>query len=250
MANIIDLILVGIVVIFAFIGMNRGAIKTVLDLFGWIMSIILSLIIVRYVGGFILNIGAINNLVVGESGSLASVLHGIIPAFGGVTVGASEQEISAALGNNIMNLIVPHLSNFLAAAKDGGYVGLTLQTAISQFFAVIIYYAILGLIVFILIRVIFGRMEKAVDNIRKQNVIKSLDNVAGFFVGALKGLVIASIALVVFALMINMPILSGVKEAFEQTRIANKVAQFLLSIISRFIDLNGIFAKIIPGMAI
>lgn len=252
MAIIIDTIIIGILVLFTLYGIHKGALKSIVSLFGTLVSLIVSIYLVTLFGNQTFNVPFINELFAGESGSLASFFASKLPDFGGVTVGASQAEIDAALGG-LWSVIIPIVTKIIGGMSGGAYQTETITNALAMFLSKSIFYIAFALVIFIVLRIIISMIEKFIEKIQKIDTIKNIDKFFGMFIGFIKGAIAVTVILFILGLVMNFAPMAPVKEAFESTRVAKEVSKIIFSIIEKYVNLdkfiNGILSAM-PGMQI
>ena len=244
MALIIDGIVVGILLIFTLYGAYKGALKSITSLFGTALSLGLAIVVVFYAGNQIYEISAVNELFAGETKSLASFFASKLPDFNGLKVGATPEEIKGAIGG-LWSVIVPMLTGIVDKMSGGAYHGLTINFALSRFFAQAIFYVALTLLIFIIIRIIIRALERLIDKVKGQKTINDIDKFFGLIIGFIKGAIAISIAMVVFGLLLNFSFMEPIKTAFENTYIAKEISKIVFSIVSHFFNSENLLGGLI-----
>ncbi|NLC16376.1 MAG: hypothetical protein GX756_00635 [Clostridiales bacterium] len=244
MALIIDGIVVGILLIFTLYGAYKGALKSITSLFGTTISLGIAIVIVFFAGNQIYQIPFINKVFAGDTNSLASFLSSKLPDFNGVTIGATQEEIQGAIGG-LWSVIVPMLMSVIDKMSGGAYHGMTINFALSKFFAQAIFYVVLALVIFLILRIIIRTLEKIIDKIKGQKTINDIDKFFGLFVGFFKGAIAVSILLVVFGLLLNFSFMAPVKAAFENTYIAKEISKIVFFIINHFFNTERLLGGLV-----
>ncbi|HEY8389642.1 MAG TPA: CvpA family protein [Clostridia bacterium] len=235
MALAIDGIVIGILLIFTLYGAYKGALKSITSLFGTAISLVIAVLVVYFLGNKVYEIAFINNLFAADNGSLASFFSSKLPDFNGVTIGATQQEINEAIGG-LWSVIVPLLTKVISKMTGGAYQGQTINYALGRFLAQVVFYILLALVVFLILRIIIRSLEKLIDKIKGQKTINDIDKFFGLFIGFIKGAVTVSLLLIVFGFILNLSFMAPVKAAFEQTYVAKELSKIVFEIVNKIFN--------------
>ncbi|HEY8420061.1 MAG TPA: CvpA family protein [Clostridia bacterium] len=244
MALIIDGVVIGLLLVFTLYGAYKGALKSITSLFGTAISLGLAVFVVLFVGQQAYNIPLVNDVFAGDTNSLASFFASKLPDFNGVTVGATTEEISEAIGG-LWSVIVPMLTGIIDKMSGGVYHGQTINYALSQFFAQAVFYVAFTLVIFLVIRIIIRTLEKIIDKIKGQKTINDIDKFFGLFIGFIKGAIAVSILMVIFGLLLNFSFMAPVKAAFEKTYIAKEISKIVFMIASHFFNAERLLGGLV-----
>jgi len=249
MALIIDGIVIGLLLIFTLYGAYKGALKSITSLFGTAISLAIAILVVYFLGNKIYEIGFVNNLFAGDTGSLASFFSSKLPDFNNVTVGATQEEINEAIGG-LWSVIIPMFTKIIGKMSGGAYANETINYALSMVLAQAVFYIILALVIFLILRIIIRSLEKIIDKIKGQKTINDIDKFFGLFIGFIKGALMVSVLLVVFGLLINLSFMAPVKAAFEQTYVAKEISKIVFSIVNKIFNNSNLLGGLAQAVRV
>lgn len=241
MAWIIDAVVIGLIIFFMLFGAHRGALKTILGLCGTLVSFIVSVFLVYVLGNKLLAASAINNLVLGESGSLYSVLLGKLPNFNGAVVGAPETDLESLL-SGIMGVLVPVFSKLLSGLEGGVYNGQLISVAMAKILSKAIYYSILSVAIFIVLRIIIGIITHAINKMREKKAIKKVDRFFGLWVGMVIGVAVVVVLMFGVSLLSSFKFMAPFNNLIENTYVT-KWAMDVMEALIKYFKLDAWMAK-------
>jgi len=172
----LDIILIGVLVIFALVGLIRGFLRGVLSLFSTLVTLVLAIWLAKPVSGIVDSIFGLTN-------AFAGVLQPTFLDFfstNDYTVGWIAQLINVIMG--------------------AGYMGTsptveTISTDFAQNVGNIITIAICAVVLYAIIRVVLWLLGKLFKKITQNRTIGGIDRIFGIFIGLAKG------ALYIFVVM-------------------------------------------------
>lgn len=182
---IIDVVIIGVLLIFGFVGLKKGFFKSVISL----LSIAVCLAVAVFTAKFVANwINGIYNFSALISGKVSSGLNGTNEFFAlPIATYASKDALIAAIPANINKLlaqvvkVVFNNSNIDYATAEGT-IGEVVGSSIGQIAMIII----AGILIFVVLRLAIMLLSKAFDNLAKIKMIGWLNKVLGFLFGAIK----------------------------------------------------------------
>jgi uncharacterized membrane protein required for colicin V production len=219
MSSYIDIGIFIIILIFLFIGMVKGFFKSVLQLVGTVVSLVIAFALGQTVLNELLKIEFFHNLALGESGfSLYSAIRGWLPAsFADIQVGANADVVNDALSGDLNKGLAGVLSQLVSGLQPGATGDLL--TVCSTMIATGVAFAIVTTALFIVLRIIIAVLNAIINKIRQNKTVRGLDRLFGMLVGAVKGVVAVGIILVLSSFVINVPFLSSYKTALEESAV-------------------------------
>ena len=171
MNYLIDLILIAIIALFAFIGYKKGLIKVAFNLISFILAIIISIVLYKPMSNFIINYTPLDDYI--ES-TISERLN--------------SSEITDEETQNIVSNYYTNIKNASTSVISSGISKTIINIACM-------------IIVFITVKIILLFFKFAGDLIAKLPLIKPLNNAGGFIYGILKGFIIIYIFLALIAIL-------------------------------------------------
>lgn len=244
---IVDIILIVIIGIAALIGFKQGAMKTVLSLFGLLISLIVAYVLAGAILESISGYGFIQRLFYAETGSIASWVAAKLESLAGLTAGVSAEVLSEQLAGTPFALAAPLIAAALPLL-DPSMAGLPLNQTIGVICANVVLFAIITMVLFILIRVVLGIIESIINKMRKIKVIGSADHFLGLFAGAAKGLISAiAILAVVYALSIPFQFMNGIVDSIRESALTGPLYSFVGGLIEKYFNITSFLSGLIPA---
>lgn len=171
MNYLIDLILIAVIALFAFIGYKKGLIKVAFNLISFILAIIISIVLYKPMSNFIINYTPLDDYI--ES-TISERLN--------------SSEITDEETQNIVSNYYTNIKNASTSVISSGISKTIINIACM-------------IIVFITVKIILLFFKFAGDLIAKLPLIKPLNNAGGFIYGLLKGFIIIYIFLALIAIL-------------------------------------------------
>lgn len=168
---LIDLILIGIIALFTFIGYKRGLIKVAFGLVSFILAILISVVLYKPVSNFIINYTPIDD-------SIEMIIEERL----------SSPDISNEETENIVSNYYNNIKNASTSVIADG-----ISKTIINISCMII--------VFIIAKIILLFFRFAGDLISKLPLIKQFNSAGGFIYGLLKGFIVIYILLALIAII-------------------------------------------------
>jgi len=179
--SIADYVIIALIVIFALIGLKSGLLKTVYKIFSYIASFYLAIKLSKPVAGWFKDTGVYN----GIKNAVEKLFGNLNIDFSGVTDPSNAGSIKEALAgapfpDNLKDIIAD------AASKSTENV-VNLMANIVEGITTFILVLICGIVLFILLRIMFWLAGHLVKGIAEIPIIKQVDRVSGFVLGAFIG---------------------------------------------------------------
>ena len=213
--NTIDLIVILIILGFIAVGAIRGLIRSAIGLTGYGLSIFLAYKFSASFSSFM-----IEHLHINEK--INSVIVSFIPKIATNLV-SSNEKYSSILGSGAnMDFIEDTLANTKLPFID------VISGRIVQILAMIL--------LFVIFKFIFEILGKLLNDVAKLPILKEVNKIGGMIIGAIEGVLVSVILLVVVSLVPN----ANLQEKVSNSYIGNKVSQAVVSIsVSDVINMNS-----------
>ena len=177
MALVIDLILIGIVALFTFIGYKQGLVKAAIKILSFIIAIVVSLILYKPVSSIVINNTSIDEKI------KSTIVENVK-----IEEGTKEEP----------NIIKENLSNKIITGANN-----TLEEVANSFSIKLIEIAVI-LLLYIVARIVLKFISALSDLITNLPLIKQANKVGGIIYGFLKGILIVYILLALIYLVSPM----------------------------------------------
>lgn len=204
--SIVDIVLLAIILIGAIIGIFKGTFKSLLGLFGWLISAVSAFFLTRVVANSLMGLDSINRFVTNSSG---------------LSINAWLLESKTPLVDN--NILKPFVSGFLETINSVNSSVLSINEALCLMVAYAIFSIIVFLGLFFFIRIIVMIFERLVKKASKGGSPSPASRFFGFFVGAVRGGVFALVCLVVISFTLSFNFMEVVKDDIDKSKIANPI---------------------------
>lgn len=179
MGIVIDLILIAIIVISAFLGYKKGLVKLGAKLFAGIIAIVITLILYRPVAGTIIKntpiYEKIKNTIIENTSSFIQKNN------------EDKNNISSQITNEVTNQVKNEL---LPGEADN--------------IAKSIVYAITSIVLFIVVKIILSIIISLIDGIARLPILKQFNEVGGMVYGLARGILIICIVVLLMGVYIKM----------------------------------------------
>lgn len=162
MGIVIDIILVAIILLSAFLGYKKGLVKLGAKLFAGIIAIILTIIIYKPVSEMIINNTSIDEKI--EDAIIQNTTNII----------EENEQIQNNITNQLENNILPEQAENIA------------KNAV---------YAITAIVLFIVVKIILGIIISLMDFVANLPILKEFNEIGGIIYGVLRGLLIVCICI-------------------------------------------------------
>ncbi|MCD6322930.1 MAG: CvpA family protein [Clostridiales bacterium] len=182
--SVADYVIIGIIVIFALVGLKSGLLKTIYKMVSYVASFYLAIKLSRPVAGWFEGTGVYN----GIKEAVEKLISNLNINFSGVTDVTNAEEIKEAIAqtpfpDNFKELI----ANALAKASNSTMNMMdNFVESITSFILIIL----CGIILFIILRILFWLAGHLIKGISEIPIIKQVDRISGFILGAAIGIAV------------------------------------------------------------
>lgn len=229
-----DFIVLGIILVFAFIGMSSGFVLTIFRVAAYFAGIIVSIKFYPVLSNILMKTAIYENIKNVIAENLLIRVTAMTPAIDGQV----KQTTASAVVDNL------GLPGFLKGPLATGLPDLTKLVDVNQItdmlssrLAGLVIDVISLIVVYILVRIGLAFAEVILKGITKLPVFKQIDKLGGFSIGAVEGLLTVYIIFTLLLLFASSPSFVKIFEAIE----SSKVAKF-------FYDNNFIVNWMFPGL--
>lgn len=195
MGIIIDIVIILFILASIYLGYKKGLISLGIQLFAFIVSLIITLILYRPIGSMIIN-----------TTQLDEKLQEIIQV-------NAESVISEDSDNKITNELIE-------SAKNG------MLPDVSKSLAINIIYGVTMLVLFIVSRICLIFIKSLSDLIAKLPIINQFNKLGGVLYGLLRGLLITYAIVMIMNLMITFNPKGSLNEIMNETYLAKMISQY------------------------
>lgn len=195
MGIIIDIVIILFILASIYLGYKKGLISLGIQLFAFIISLIITLILYRPIGSMIIN-----------TTQLDEKLQEIIQV-------NAESVISENSDNKITNELIE-------SAKNG------MLPEVSRSLAINIIYGVTMLVLFIVSRICLIFIKSLSDLIAKLPIINQFNKLGGVLYGLLRGLLIVYAIIMIMNLMITFNPKGSLNEIMNETYLAKMISQY------------------------
>lgn len=195
MGILIDIIIILFILASTYLGYKKGLIALGIQLLAFILSIVITLILYRPIGGIIIN-----------TTQLDEKLHETIQA-------NAESIISEESDNKITNELIE------SAKKD-------MLPEVTRTLAVNIIYGITMIVLFIISRICLILIKSLADAVSKLPIINQFNKLGGILYGLLRGLVVTYIILMIINLIITFNPKCSLNKIVDETYLAKMISSF------------------------
>lgn len=195
MGIIIDIVIILFILASIYLGYKKGLISLGIQLFAFIISLIITLILYRPIGSMIIN-----------TTQLDEKLQEIIQV-------NAESVISENSDNKITNELIE-------SAKNG------MLPEVSRSLAINIIYGVTMLVLFIVSRICLIFIKSLSDLIAKLPIINQFNKLGGVLYGLLRGLLITYAIVMIMNLMITFNPKGSLNEIMNETYLAKMISQY------------------------
>lgn len=209
---IIDIVLIGLLLVFGFLGMKKGFLKSVLSLFSWLVCIIIAAFAAKYVAGWINGIYDFSSLIGGAiEGGLVGANESFFSASAG-TFGSSQAIIDALSTNaeGINGLLAQIIKVVFSNVEVTSETSATIAQIVGVNLGNIIMIVITGILLFLLLKLAVFLLSKLFDNIARTKVLGGLNRILGFAFGALKA---ALVVVILNCVLVGLSLIPAVNSA-------------------------------------
>lgn len=182
--SVADYVIIGLIVIFALIGLKSGLLKTIYKIVSYVASFYLAIKLSRPVAGWFEGTGVYT----GIREAVEKLLSKLNINFAGITDATNVEGIKEAIAetpfpDNFKEMI----ANTMAKTSNGAMNMMdNFVESITSFILVII----CGISIFILLRILFWLAGHLIRGISEIPIIKQVDRISGFILGAAIGVAV------------------------------------------------------------
>lgn len=244
MGLIIDLVIIGIIVIFAIKGIVNGFVESVLKAIGTFGAVAAGVFGAKPLLELINGLVNISNIF---AGMISSYLSGKYPVLQ-QTITETNME---AIKSDIEGLqIFSTLKNFMLDIVGKGEVGQTVADVISAPIGYIVAVIIVAIVIFILVKLIVFFLSKLFQEKDRERGGKSgTDKTLGLFLGTAKGLVIVVGIYFIVSLATYIPVVSSTLTPYiNETHIVKPTYQYVEKQVDKAI-INNDWSEVIKKIA-
>ena len=234
--NILDIVVLCLILLFALVGLYKGFFKSLVGLIGSLASSIASFFLAKPIASLLNNWFSVSE----KFGSILSnqILKYFTP-FSNLTGAEILNNNCTADGfiKTAFNFIIKpdtiYESETVLSNNVGNYIGTLATIAISFIIALI------------LIKIVLLILSKLFDVLKSSSItLNSLDRVLGLVIGIAKCFIIISIVFIVASLLQGVPtVANALDKVFEGSRIAKPLYDFITSVANKYlanIDLKSL----------
>lgn len=179
--SVADYIIIGLIVLFALIGLKSGLLKTVYKIVSYVASFYLAIKLAKPVAGWFEGTG----LYTGIREAVEKLLSNLNIDFSGVADPTNAESIKEAIADtpfpdNLQEIIANTVSKTSDAAAN-------LMDNFIESIATFILVLLCGIVLFIILRILFWLAGYLIKGISEIPIIKQVDRISGFVLGAVVG---------------------------------------------------------------
>ncbi len=244
----IDVIIVALIVVFAFIGLRKGFFKSVLSMISGVVVIIVSFLLASPVAKLINKIYDFNGLLAGK---LCKSIAGMNPFYSQViSEGVSGADLVNQIPSSTNGFLKKLMSHVLKPLSAGDVQGATVADIVSGAFASIIVTIIVGILLFILIKIIIALATRLFDNITKNRVFGATNKLLGLAFGAVKGFIIVVVFAIVLTFLTVIPTVNTKLTPIlqDQTKIARPIYNYTDEMVEKYVVDGKLVQKWVDGL--
>ena len=187
--TIIDIVAIGLILIFAVIGIIRGFSKTFLSTFGSIIALICAALLCSATTATLeKSFGAVTFFTDKSAGAIAGI-------FGEDVLNATVGQVNSGAVPNVPAWLTNIIKNLLNTETIDA--SMTLKNVIAPIFGYYITLIISFLVLYILFRIVLFLIGRFLNKITKIRIIGRIDKFLGFFLGIIKGMIVIQLIIVV-----------------------------------------------------
>ena len=197
----LDLAIIGIVVLGAFLGLWRGFFKSVISLFGWLVSFIIAFFITKPIVGALLDAEKVKNFVVGDGSgwSLYSWIYRSLP------------DLSSGFWSKLLKSLIS-VATDVAASGNGD-----VNTNVALMLANGVFSVIVCLGIFIVIRFLLLLFTMFANAMTKDKLTGAANRLFGLVIGAVKGVGFVCVIMVLMTFLMGVGFMAPVREQLDKS---------------------------------
>lgn len=223
---IVDIVLISALAIWGFLGLKKGFLKSLLSLFSWLVCIVISIVLAKYVASWL---NLIHNFSGDIGNKIASSLTNSNELYA-LPITEKDAFLANQPGNGLFKQVIKVILTSITV-KEGD--SLTIASVVGAQIGWICMLVISGVLIFIVLKIVIALLSRLFDNISRTKVLGKVDKILGFILGILKaGCVVIILNFVLIALslipMVNKTILPLIQnETHVERFIYNKSDEFV-----------------------
>jgi uncharacterized membrane protein required for colicin V production len=242
--NIVDIVVVFVFGLFILFGFFKGFLHALLSLAGTIVSLLVAFFFAQAFASFLGGAFGLNKLF---SDLILSGLKNAGALFTTPIEATDAGQIAIALGQlGLPDFLTAPLSSAIAAAVPAGTSAIVLSEYLAPILANALLVMIAGTLLFIIIRVVLGLIQKLFKKLLKNHILKTVDRMLGAAFGAVKAYLVLSIIFMLATFLMPMEFFAPVRAILEQSTLGlflydNNILQQLLS---NYIDFGTVTSTV------
>lgn len=195
MGIIIDIILIAIISLSAFLGYKKGLVKLGTKLFAGIIAIIVTIVVYKPVSGMIINNTQIDEKL--ENAIIQNTTSFI----------DENSQVQNEVTNQVKNEMLPAEAESIAKG---------------------VVYAVTAVVLFIVVKIILGIIISLLDFVANLPILKQFNEVGGIAYGIIRGIIIAFICILIIGVIAKINPESGLDSKIEDTYLTKMVYQNII----------------------
>ena len=225
--NWCDLVVLGVILTFAFIGIYKGFVMSVFKLMSFVISLVLSFFLYPYVSKFLMGTSLHGKI---KDKILESIVQQQSSSFGGAKDAIADRVVE--------NLNVPGFLKDVLKRKFPDPTKLLdmdqINNVISEEMTKIVFYIISIVILYVLVRVLLIFAKFIIGEVSKLPVFKQVDKLGGFAFGGIEGFLTVYIIFTVLMIFSSAQSFSGLFDALDNSTFAKYIFEhnFIFDLIS------------------
>lgn len=244
----IDVAIVAVLVIFAFIGLHKGFFKSVLSMISTLVVIIVSIIFASPLAKMI-------NKIYDFTGFIAAKLCKAIASMGSfysqpIPEGVSGVDVAKSIPSSTNGFLKKLMSYVLEPLSASQIEGATVADIVSGAFAGVIMAIIAGILLFIAIKIVLSLASRLFENITRNRVFGTVNKLMGFAFGAVKGLLIVVVFATVLTLLTVLPFVNTNVSPIIQdnTKVAKPIYNYMDNVMEKYVVDGKIVQKWVDNL--
>jgi uncharacterized membrane protein required for colicin V production len=230
--NIIDIVVVSIFGLFILFGFFKGFLNALLSLVGTLVSLFVAFFFAQAFANLLGGVFGLNKIF---SNLILSGLNNAGALFTTPIEATNATQISLALNQlGLPEFLTTPLATAIAGAVPAGTPIIVLSEYLAPILANALLVMISAALLFIIIRLVLGLIERLFKKLLKNNILKTVDRMLGAAFGAVKAYLVLSIVFMLVTFLMPMEFFAPIKQMLEQSTLGlflydNNIIQQLLS---------------------
>ena len=196
---LVDLIIIAIMALCIFLGYKRGLIGVAFKIVSFLIALIVTFVLYIPVSNFVINNTTIDD----------NIKNAIIEKL------ADEETVEAKEENGMPDIVNNYINQYTTEVKNVG------MEVVAQNISVILVKLMVGLVLFLVVRIALIFVKAIISLVEKIPVIKQFNKAGGTIYGILEGLLIIYIALSIISVISPMIDNTGVLAAINNSYIGS-----------------------------